>query len=229
MPVSVYGTVLRRHLGTVAFGALVHTFTDGPHRALATLERSAMAHATVGGDGSFKKGRTGFQALSSAVVNCISKGSCGLVEGILKYTSANAYTSVAMFGTGYWASAQRSFFLVTRHTHLLGRTIAVSQVVPFVGKVSVTACCTAAFYCMQVMAFPNHAISMVCATIVAALLSWVIASNFVAPLTQAPSALLQCFMLDEELFLHNTNERYADKLLRAWVAAYGGDFVLDQQ
>lgn len=80
----------------------------------------------------------------------------------------------------------------------------------------------------QVMAFPNHAISMVCATMVAAITSWVIASNFMAPLTQASTALLQCYMLDEELFLHNSNERYADKILIAWIAAYGGEFVLDQ-
>ena len=150
MPVSVYGTVLRRHLGTVAFGALVHTFTDGPHRALATLERSAMAHATVGGDGSFKKGRTGFQALSSAVVNCISKGSCGLVEGILKYTSANAYTSVAMFGTGYWASAKSSFYLIIRNKDRLGATMSVAQIIPFIAKVSATVMTTSVFYFIQV-------------------------------------------------------------------------------
>jgi hypothetical protein len=78
------------------------------------------------------------------------------------------------------------------------------------------------------MAFPNHAISMVCATSVAAITSWVIASNFMAPLTQAPTALLQCYMLDEELFLHNSNERYADKVIIAWIAAYGGEFILDQ-
>ena len=43
-----------------------------------------------------------------------------------------------------------------------------------------------------------------------------------------PTALLQCYMLDEELFLHNSNERYADKVIIAWIAAYGGEFILDQ-
>ena len=37
-----------------------------------------------GGDGTFKKGRTAFQAASAAVVACISRGSCGVVEHFLK-------------------------------------------------------------------------------------------------------------------------------------------------
>lgn len=83
-PFRMYGTVLQNHLGTAVLGALVHSFTDAPHRALATLERSAAAHAVVGGDGKFKKGRTAFEAASATVVACISRGSCGLVEHILK-------------------------------------------------------------------------------------------------------------------------------------------------
>ena len=36
-PLHMYGTVLRLHLGTAAFGALVHSFTDGPHRVVSKI------------------------------------------------------------------------------------------------------------------------------------------------------------------------------------------------
>ncbi len=71
-------------------------------------------------------------------------------EFFLKYTSANAYTSVAMFGTGYWASAKSSFYLIIRNKDRLGATMSVAQIIPFIAKVSATVMTTAVFYFIQV-------------------------------------------------------------------------------
>ena len=48
---------------------------------------------------------------------------------------------------------------------------------------------------------------MVCATLICTITSWIITSQFLAPLTQAPSTLLQCYMIDEEYFLHDHTDR----------------------
>mmetsp|Transcript_51681 Transcript_51681/g.88660 ORF Transcript_51681/g.88660 Transcript_51681/m.88660 type:complete len:281 (-) Transcript_51681:100-942(-) len=212
-----YFTALKSHAGTVAYGSLVHTFTDGPHRFLSVLERFATSKAS--------EGHTGLdRSFGNAVVCVMDWVTLPCVEKCLKYASGNAYASVAMFGTGYWESAKFSFYLVTRNVHRLGATVSVAQLIPFIGKVSTCALCTGAFYMMQVVVFSNQAISIVSATVVAAITSWLIAAQFMAPLSQASTTLLQCYMLDEELFLHNANERFAEKEMHAWVATYGGDF-----
>ena len=223
---SDYALVWQKHAGTVALGSLVHTFTDGPHRFLSTLEHTAASRlsksVTFGEPDNLLKGE---QSLAMGFLCCIKYATFGLVEKCLKYTSANAYTSVAMFGTPYWASAKFSFFLVIRNVHRLGATVSVAQLVPFIGKVVTCSLCTAAFYMMQVVVFSNAAISIVSATLIAAITSWLIAAQFMAPLSQASATLLQCYMLDEELFLHNANERFAEKDMHAWVASFGGDFT----
>ncbi len=44
-----YYAVVRYHAGTAAWAALLHTATDGPHRALSALERLAASKAATGG------------------------------------------------------------------------------------------------------------------------------------------------------------------------------------
>ena len=221
-----YAVGLKCHAGTVALGSLLHTLLGVPHRALSVVDSVANARA----------GRNGYtqspcapceQRLASCSVACLRSGTCGLVDHFLKYTSPNAYAAVGMFGTPYWASARMSFFLTIRHVHRLGATMAVAQLVPTIGKVTVCAVCSALFYFAQVAAFSNTAVSILCSTAIAAMCSWLIAAQFLAPLVQAPQTLLQCYMLDEELFLHNENERYTYPELHTWVATYGGDFTTD--
>jgi len=218
-----YALVWQKHAGTVALGSLLHTFTDGPHRVLSTMEHVAASRVSKVNTSASPVLRVE-QYASKGFLCCLHYGTFGLAENCLKYTSANAYASVAMFGTGYWESAKFSFYLVTRNVHRLGATVSVAQLIPFIGKVSTCALCTGAFYMMQVVVFSNQAISIVSATVVAAITSWLIAAQFMAPLSQASTTLLQCYMLDEELFLHNANERFAEKEMHAWVATYGGDF-----
>jgi hypothetical protein len=222
-----YAVAAKCHAGTVALGSLLHTLLDMPHRALSVIDTVANARA----------GRSGYassvcapceQRCASGCASCLRGGTCGLVEHLLKYTSCNAYASVGLFGTGYWESAKTSFFLTVRNVHRLGATVAVAQLVPTVGKVTVCATCSALFYFAQVAALSNTAVSILCSTSVAAMCSWLVAAQFLAPLVQAPQTLLQCYMLDEELFLHNDNERYAYPELHTWVATYGGDFTVDQ-
>jgi len=222
-----YALVWQKHAGTVALGSLLHTFTDGPHRVLSTMEHVAASRVSKVNTSASPVLRVE-QYASKGFLCCLHYGTFGLAENCLKYTSANAYASVAMFGTSYWESAKFSFYLVTRNVHRLGATVSVAQLIPFIGKVSTCALCTGAFYMMQVVVFSNQAISIVSATVVAAITSWLIAAQFMAPLSQASTTLLQCYMLDEELFLHNANERFAEKEMHAWVATYGGDFLATQ-
>ena len=215
----------RFHAGTVALGSLLHLFTDGPFRFFATLDTLTASKSQLAASAPGSAARRAEQGLAGCGAVCLRSGTCGLVENVLKYTSANAYASVAMFGTGYWASAKTSFFLIIRNMHRLGATVSVAQLIPFIGKVSVTATCGALFYALQLVAYPYLTISIVSATFMAALTAWVVAAQFLAPLSQASATLLQCYMLDEELFLHNENERFAEKGMHSWVAMYGGDFV----
>lgn len=210
--------------GTVALGSLLHTFTDGWHRFYATMD--TLASSKLSSQGSFGTSSLELfeQKLSACFNGSIRFLSFGTIDKFLKYTSSHAYPSVALFGTNYWISCKTSFFLMIRNKHRLGGTISVTHLIPFIGKVSVTALCTSAFYLMQVLAFQNQAMSIVCATLVGGLVCWTIVSQFFAPLGQGTSTLLLCYMLDEELFLYNDSERFAEKNMHAWINTYGGDF-----
>jgi hypothetical protein len=215
-------TVWRCHAGTVALGSLIHTLTDVPHRFFATMD--TFTASKIGKGTSSNPIRRLEQSLAIAFGTFLRYGTLGIVDNFLKYTSANVYMGVAMFGTGYWSSAKFSFHLIIRNMHRLGSTISVAQIIPTIGKVSATSCCTAVFYGIQVVAFEGSVLSIVAATVMAAVVSWIVSAQFLAPLTQAPTTLLQCYMLDEELFLHNDNERYAEKEMHAWVSTYGGEY-----
>jgi len=104
--------------------------------------------------------------------------------------------------------------------------MTVTEIVITIGKVSITGLCTALYYFATVLFFRQETISMFSGTLMAAVLSWLCSSQFFAPFTQAAPALLQSFMLDEELFFHNSDQRYAEKALHAWVDTYGGEFSL---
>mmetsp|Transcript_43606 Transcript_43606/g.88169 ORF Transcript_43606/g.88169 Transcript_43606/m.88169 type:complete len:138 (+) Transcript_43606:35-448(+) len=129
-----------------------------------------------------------------------------------------------MFGTGYWESAKTSFWLVIRNKNRLGATVSVASVVPTVGKVAAASMTTAVFYFIQVWGFPDQGISMTCSCLVCALTSWVVSSQFLAPFVQAPTTLLQCFMIDGEFFASNSAGRFAEKEMHAWVDTYGGEY-----
>jgi hypothetical protein len=214
-------TVWTHHAGTAALGSLVHTFTDGPHRFLASLD-TLMASKLARGTG-LNPIRALEQSAATLCTACLRYGTCGVVDNLLKYTSPNAYASVAMFGTGYWASAKTSFFLTIRNKERVGAAISVAQIVPTVGKVSATATTTIIFYFIQVWGFPAATpISMASSSIICGITSWLMCSQFVAPLTQAPSALLQCYMLDGEFY--KSDARFAEKEMHAWVDTYGGEY-----
>ena len=245
-----YFTALRKHWGTCAIASLTHTFTDAPHGFLKNMERFAALQAAQGSTGASAALLDGKRAaapdLASHSAAKGDKKSCRQCDALgatwgtsclwimdhvtlraaeffLKYTSCNAYASVAMFGTDYWASAKNSFFLIIRNKDRLGATMSVTQIIPFIAKVAATVMTTTVFYFIQVWGYPDYAISMVCSTLLCCITSWIITSQFLAPLTQAPSTLLQCYMLDEEYFSHDPGSRFAEKEMHTWVDTYGGE------
>jgi hypothetical protein len=209
-------TALHKHSGTVAYASLLHTFTEGPYRFLSTLERLSVRMAT--------KGNATEKPIGRGIVGCMDYCTLPLVENFLKYTSSNAYASVAMCGTGYWDSARNSFFLIIRNKDRLGPTMSVAQIIATIGKTTAMMLTTTVFYFIQIWAFPDDTpISMAASTLICAITSWIISAQFLAPLSQAPSTLLQCYMIDGEYFQHNPQERYTEKEMHAWVDTYGGE------
>ena len=126
--------------------SLVHIFSNGPHRFLATMERFATTKAN--------EGQTPMDRSAGGAAVCIMNWvTLPIVENCLKYTSPNAYTSVAMFGHGYWQAAKTSFYLIIRNKNRIGATMSVAQIIPTIGKVSVTAVTCCIFYFIQVRFF----------------------------------------------------------------------------
>lgn len=214
-----YWTALLVHGGSVGLASLTHIFTNGPHRLLAAVERFATGKATAGPTEADK-------AAGAACVFCMDHSTLCCVENLFKYTSPNAYTAMAMFGTPYWASAKTSFFLVIRNKERLGATMAVAQLVPVIGQVFATTSASTVFYFIQIWAFPSATpISMACSTLICGVTAWIMSRQFMAPISQAPSALLQCYMIDEEYAAAKGGlaQRFAEKELHAWVDTYGGE------
>lgn len=92
-----YGRVFYHHWGTAAIGALIHTFTDGPYRAMQTIEKvvTSKLSSSSRSVGSTEKNCAG------CCVKIMDYTTLWCTERCLKYLSSNAYSHTVMFGYRY--------------------------------------------------------------------------------------------------------------------------------
>jgi solute carrier family 44 protein 1 (choline transporter-like protein) len=124
------GVFVRYHMGTVAFGSLILTLIQFTRTVLLYIK------AKLGDKGNI---------LVKMSLCCCSCCLCCLSKCI-KFIDKHAYIQSALNGTAFCTSARRAFGLLLRNLGSVATISVVSNLVIFVGKVSVTVCCAGLSY-----------------------------------------------------------------------------------
>jgi len=203
--VRSYGTVLRFHAGTVAFGSLLIAIVQFCRAVALYMQK----HTTE----AFRA-----QCWVKVVFCCIN---CCLacMECCLKFISKNAYIQTAIHGTGFMTSCKSAFFTIARNIMRIGALATVSGMALFVGKLFATALATATSYYYFTGAYQNQLHDFVAPTILVAIIAWMTATMFMDVMQMAVDTILICYISDEES--NGGKAVYADSKMSDFVTAHG--------
>lgn len=169
------GVFVRYHIGTVAFGSLI--------LAIVQMMRSILLYIKLR-----LKNKSAFPVkialcCCSCCMLCLSK--------CIKFVDKHAYIHSALNGTPFCSSAMRAFGLILRNLGRVATISVLSNLVVFVGKVSVTmsSCCIAYYYMKRYM--EDELNGFVVPTLFVGVISYICASLFLDTVTMASDAVLQ--------------------------------------
>merc|ERR1719436_910437 len=110
-------TVLRYHVGTVAFGSFIVAVVQFIRYLMKYFEKQAEAQKNK---------------VMVLVLKCI--GCCiWCFEKCIKFLNKNAYIQIALLGKGFCTSAKEAFFLIARNVLRFGTIAALGGIVQGIG------------------------------------------------------------------------------------------------
>ena len=118
---------VRYHLGTISFGSFLIAFVQ--------LVRFVFQYMS-GRLEKLEQGNAMIQYIRCCITYCLY-----VLEQLVRFVSANAMYYTAIKGYSFCRSARSVFLLLFRYTALLAIVNAVTEVIMFLGKVSVTLLC----------------------------------------------------------------------------------------
>jgi hypothetical protein len=119
---------IRKHMGTAAFGALLI--------AIVQMLRVVMAYFDKQLDGLAKNGQAWVAYIKWYINYCL-----WCLEQCVKFVTRNAFVYTALKGQGFCAAARSVFGLILRKAALLAFVNAVSNVIIFLGQLSIAVLC----------------------------------------------------------------------------------------
>lgn len=131
-------------------------------------------------------------------------------EGFVRFMNKHAYIQTAFYGTGFFLSAKRAFFLIVRN---LGRVAAVTMIADFVlltGKISITLSCAGIAYYYIENYMNDEVTSKILPSLFVAFIAFGTSTLFLGVASAACDTLLQAYIIDEET-LNNGNGDIEEK------------------
>ena len=129
--------------------------------------------------------------------------------------SKHAYVQTAIFGTPFCKSASEAFNVIVRNAGKVASISYVSNIVLFVGKVFVGSITAGAAYLYIDHELGHQLYSTLGPCILVFFLSFFVGEMFLSIFDMATSTILQCFVVDTEMF--GEDECYAEDDLREWI------------
>jgi len=206
---SSIGNVLYYHLGTVAFGSLVLATVQFVRAILARVQQQAKK---VGGK---------FGTRVATVLFCCCQCCLWCFEKCIRFINKNAYIQTAIFGKPFCASARDAFYLILRNMGRIGAVSFVSGFVLVIGKLFISVSTTTVAYYLMVEYIADDLHSLAAPTILVFLIAYFLADMFLDVFEIGLSAILQCFVADEEMF--DGADCYAEGNLQNWIDKYQKD------
>jgi len=132
------------------------------------------------------------------------------MEKCVKYMTKNAYIQIALTNEGFCKSAWNAFTLMLKHAHRFGAGNSVGFIYNFFGVTCIAAGTSGCGYLF--MTNYNHLLDLsdpIPPTVALALVSGLIGALFLSIFSYSSDAILQSFLLDEELrFLGGDRPEY---------------------
>ncbi|KAK8790941.1 hypothetical protein WA158_005572 [Blastocystis sp. Blastoise] len=205
---QAFNTVIRCHLGSVAFGSCIIAIVKVLRAILLWIE------------GQQKKQVTGM-SFSKCFFKCCS---CCLwcLEKCLKYISANAYILVITRGKNFCSACVQSFGLLLLNIGQVTLLNTFSSIFMFLGKVlSAAICGVSAYYIIDYL--PSFNISGLKTitdpfpvVVICVIIGYIIAACFTSVYDMTIDTILLCYCEDKDFFKERNN-RYCTKGLRQTV------------
>jgi xanthosine utilization system XapX-like protein len=180
-----YHWLLRYHLGSIAFGAFCI--------AVAQMIRFLFEYYR-------KKIQTMAPTKLVKAIICATRYCLWVMEKCVKYMTKNAYIQIALTNNNFCKSAWNAFTLMLKHAHRFGAGNSVGFIYNLFGVAVIAASTSGAGY--MFMTNRNDLFDLsdpIPPTVALALISGTIGMLFLSIFSYSSDAILQSFLLDEEL------------------------------
>ena len=181
----IIGTSTMKHAGTAAFGSLLIkpiSFIRAPVLALQTfIKKSKMDNSCI-----------------DAIICCCQ---CNLfvLERFLKFASKLAYNHTSIFGSTFCKSSHESYYLKLRNDAFFAQTSSLPFLSVFYCKLFIVSSVSVGSFALLDLFYGEELTSIVSVTAIIVMLSWFIGEIFTDVLGEAVSAILYCYVADEEI------------------------------
>jgi Plasma-membrane choline transporter len=134
------------------------------------------------------------------VIMCITGYLLWILENVIKYISKRAYIQIALTNVNFFKAAWNAFTLIIKNAHRFGFGAAINAIFTLFGIFAISSTITGTSYLFITSESEMLGLtSPIGTTVVIALLSMVISWLFMSIFTFSTDAILQSFLLDEEL------------------------------
>jgi hypothetical protein len=194
------------HLGTVAFGALI--------LAIIRLIRIALFWA-------IKLKERGVDP-TSKMARCLLVPLYLLVDFIHKivnFLSRNAFVQTALMGTNFCRSCSSAFDLIASNPVRLGALHVTSLLVEFIGLVFITAGTGFSGWALLLQFYDGQIKSPLLPVIIISLTGFGIGLIVISLFSMSVTAILQCFLIDEEVHKLEGGAKFTPSLLQRFLSS----------
>mmetsp|Transcript_20907 Transcript_20907/g.31188 ORF Transcript_20907/g.31188 Transcript_20907/m.31188 type:complete len:370 (-) Transcript_20907:2479-3588(-) len=198
---------IRNHFGTAAFGSLIIGFVQFIRFFLIRIQE--------------KLNRSG----AGNNVSDVAFGCCQcfifVLERWLKYLSKNAYIQTALFSYSYCRGSRDAYYLINRHSYLMGVCGLVSDAALFMGKLFVVVGCAITAFGISEQNFTEDSFAAICVMVGTGILAYFVIDIFSNVLEMAMDTILICFLVDDEMF-GTQGSRYVPEELDNFIKTIDG-------
>mmetsp|Transcript_8524 Transcript_8524/g.13090 ORF Transcript_8524/g.13090 Transcript_8524/m.13090 type:complete len:646 (+) Transcript_8524:171-2108(+) len=177
------------HTGTAAFGSLIIAIIKTIRAVIAYMQKKAKQSGNK----------------LAQIVLCVIQCCMWCLEKCMKFLNKNAYIQTAIFGKSFCSAAKAAFFLIARNILRIAAVSLVGDFVLLIGRILIPVATT--FLAYLALAYSSADYNGLWAPIIFVfLLAYSVALMFVEVFGMAISTCLQCFIADEEMGGHFSNQ-----------------------
>lgn len=193
----------RYHAGTAAIGSFLIAILRGIRIILEYVQHKLETLSNQSPSKGCCSCTCGVGTLARFVLCTFSCCLC-CFEGFVRFVNKHAYIQTSFYGTGFYSSAKRAFFLLVRN---LGRVAAVTMIADFVlltGKLSITLSCAGIAYYYIEHNMEDKVSSKIIPSLFVAFIAFGCSTLFLGVASAACDTILQAYIIDEEM-LNNSD------------------------